>query len=255
MIRFPNETVLSLGGPSRCQIAAGQLHLWQIPLVDSPGPMGLLEACLTDAERHRADGFLLAGQSRRFTICRAAVRQILGRYASLPPQDVLIDVRPDGKPHLARCRQGADLRFNLSHSGDLALLVVGASVEVGVDLEQLRQIVSFDRMVERCLERTEQEQVMNCPPADRVRQFLRFWTHKEAYLKTLGVGLRRRLKDVVVDLMAPAYWRIVTHGELYPEESVVSLAEVSVGTSFVGAVAWASADEFSLSTFTWEGHR
>ena len=215
-------------------------------------PLDTLRSWLSEGERRRAAGFLLDGQARRFIICHAAVRQILGCYAEVPPEAVCIEVRDDGKPFLASRGGGADLRFNLSHSGSLALLAVSLNVEVGVDVEQLRCISSFDRMVQRCLERTEQEQVIACSPAERVHLFLRYWTHKEAYLKTFGFGLRRRLQDVVVDLQAPAYWRIVTHGDVCPGEAAVSLAEVHPGEGFVGAVAWASDTEHNLSAFTWD---
>ncbi len=254
MIRFPNDTGPSVGGPDWCGIDAGQLHLWQIPLTDAPESLETLRSWLSETERRRAASFLLDCQAERYITCHAAVRQILGCYAELPPEAVHIEIRADGKPCLAGRHNGADLRFNLSHSGDLALLAVALNVEVGVDVEQLRCISSFDRMVQRCLERTERERVTACSPADRVHQFLRYWTHKEAYLKTYGLGLRRRLQDVVVDLQAPPYWRIVTHGQVCPGESAVSLVEVHPAEGFVGAVAWASGAEHNLSGFTWDGN-
>ena len=253
MIRFSTKTASQTGRPTSFQMERGQIDVWVIPLDDCRLPFEQIHGWLAESERSRADGFLLEAQMRRYTICRGAVRQILGQYVGRPPSALRIEVRPDGKPYLAGHGRGNDLRFNLSHSGDLAVLAVAAGLEVGVDVEQIRRISGFDRMVQRCLERTEQDRLLTSPPEERERHFLRYWTHKEAYLKTFGVGLRRRLQDVVVDLDAPAYWRIVSHAELFPTAAGVSLVEMTVGDQFVGAVAWASAAPQRLTSFLWDG--
>jgi 4'-phosphopantetheinyl transferase len=253
MIRFSTKPANQAVRPTCVQVESGQIDVWLIPLVNCPMPLEQMDGWLAETERARAAGFLLESQMRRYTICRAAIRQILGQYLGRPPAALRIEVRSDGKPCLNGGAGGIDLRFNLSHSGDLAVLAVASGLEVGVDLEQVRRISGFDRMVQRCLEPTERDRVLSSPPEDRERQFLRYWTHKEAYLKTFGVGLRRRLQDVVVDLDAPAYWRIVSHAELFPADVGVSLVEMTVGDQFVGAVGWASAGAHRLIPFTWEG--
>ena len=253
MIRFSTKSASQTGGPSSFQVERSQIHVWMIPLNDCGLPFEQLHCWLAESERSRAAGFLLESQMQRYTVCRGAVRQILGQYLGRPPSAIRIESRADGKPCLAGRSRGNDLRFNLSHSGDLAVLGITSGLEVGVDVEQVRRISGFDRMVQRCLERTEQDCLLASPPEDRERQFLRYWTHKEAYLKTFGVGLRRRLQDVVVDLDAPAYWRIVSHAGLFPTVSGVSLVEMTIGDQFVGAVAWASATPHRLTSFRWDG--
>ncbi len=251
MIRFPKHVRSQLDDLHPDSIEAGQIHLWKICLAEHPLPLEQLRGWLSAAERDRASRFVLESQVDRYTTCRAAVRQILGQYLGRRPEKIQIEIRPDGKPVLADDANRLGLQFNLSHSGDLALLGIAWGVEVGVDVERLRAISGFDRMVQRCLERTEREQVLRSPPADRVRHFLRFWTHKEAYLKMFGVGLRRSLQDVVMDLQAPPYWRTVSHRQLFPTERAVSLVELAPEDGFVGAIAWASSGACEPAYFSW----
>jgi 4'-phosphopantetheinyl transferase len=253
MIRFSTRTAGQAEWPSSFEVERSQIHVWMIPLTECGLPFERLHSWLAEPERSRAAGFLLEAQMQRYTVCRGAVRQILGQYLGQRPSTIRIGARPDGKPCLMGRRREDDLRFNLSHSGDLAVLGIASGLEIGVDVERIRRISGFDRMVQRCLERTEQDRLLSSPPEDRERHFLRYWTHKEAYLKTFGVGLRRRLQDVVVDLDAPAYWRIVSHAELFPTVSGVSLVEMTIGDQFVGAVAWASATPHRLASFLWDG--
>ena len=253
MIRFPKHASSLLDDPNPALIEAGQIHLWKIWLAEDPFPMEQLRQWLSAAEQERASRFVVESQVNRYTICRAAVRQILGRYLGRRPKEVRIEIRPDGKPILGQSADSDGLQFNLSHSGDLALLGIASGVDVGVDVERLRAISGFDRMVQRCLERTEREQVLRSPPAERFRQFLRFWTHKEAYLKMFGVGLRRGLQEIVVDLQAPPYWRAVSHRQLFPDKPAVSLAELAPEDGFVGAIAWASSASCEPAYFEWSG--
>ncbi|HEU4461895.1 MAG TPA: hypothetical protein VFR75_04810 [Solirubrobacterales bacterium] len=91
---------------------------------------------------------------------QSALREILGRYLGLPGEELRFEAGEYGKPRLADPE--AELAFNLSHSGALALVAV-ASREVGVDVERIRPKRPVD--------------------------FYRRWADREARVKHLGVGL------------------------------------------------------------------
>lgn len=90
----------------------------------------------------------------------SALREILGRHLGLPGEELRFEAGEHGKPRLADPE--AELAFNLSHSGSLALVAV-ARREVGVDVERIR--------------------------AKRPAGFYRSWADREARVKYLGTGL------------------------------------------------------------------
>jgi 4'-phosphopantetheinyl transferase len=74
-----------------------------------------------------------------------------------------------------------------------------ARVEVGVDVEAVRELASRDALVERFFAPAERAQYAALPGELRPAAFRRGWTCKEAVLKGIGCGTRD-LDRCVVDL-------------------------------------------------------
>ena len=105
-----------------------------------------------------------------------ALRTILGRVTSVP---IEFAVAEKGKPYLP----GApEVRFNLAHSHELALVAVALGVEVGVDIERLRPLPEYAAIAERFFPPSEREGLDE-------HNFFSRWTRIEAQLKARGVGL------------------------------------------------------------------
>ncbi|HEX6602937.1 MAG TPA: hypothetical protein VF030_09880 [Solirubrobacterales bacterium] len=92
-----------------------------------------------------------------------ALRRVLAIYLGQGPSQIRLTEGEHGKPRLADPE--ATLRFNLSHSGEIALVAVSGEVEVGVDVERIR------------------------PKRDE--DYYWRWASHEAEVKCLGVGLLR----------------------------------------------------------------
>jgi 4'-phosphopantetheinyl transferase len=128
----------------------------------------------------------------RQLLAHAAVRSVLAERSGLEPLALRFSTGPHGKPLLA-LNEGA-LHFNLSHSGELALIAVSASVEVGVDVEHIRPIHDVSRLAERFFTAAEASALAALPEADRNTAFFRMWTRKEALLKATGQGIANGLQ-------------------------------------------------------------
>lgn len=115
------------------------------------------------------------------------LRRVLSHYLDLPPAEIRLARGDHGKPRLADPESG--LRFNLSHSGSLALVAVALGREVGVDVEKLKPERDLVALADRALEPEEAAAVRALTGADRARVFYDLWTRHEARLKCLGVGL------------------------------------------------------------------
>lgn len=85
-----------------------------------------------------------------------------------------------------------DIHFNLSHCREAAICVI-SDRPVGVDIESIREYK--DTLARYTMNEEELTQIILSPhPA---KEFIRFWTMKEAVLKLSGKGIRNDMKTVL----------------------------------------------------------
>ena len=151
---------------------------------------------LSEAEQGRGLRFVRHRDRRRFVVCRGTVRMVLGQLLGIPADDVVFRSGSGGKPELDPVEHGRGPksgkslpRFNVTHSGDFALLALCRDRELGVDLEHRRTIAESSRIVASYFTPAECSQFLGLSESIRDVAFLRGWTRKEAILKARGVGL------------------------------------------------------------------
>jgi 4'-phosphopantetheinyl transferase len=190
------------------------VEVWEVDVSPGSDAAGRLIAATTDEERERAVGLRTPGHSERWLAARGALRSVLGERLGVAPAAVGFTAGPHGKPELL----GAELQFNLSHTGDIALIAL-AETAVGVDVERLDR---SSRAVARTLTAGERAALR---PDDRHTQLLRMWCRKEALAKAIGTGLGWAPERF--DTSAPGdYW----------------LADVPVAAGYVAALAVAGGE-------------
>jgi 4'-phosphopantetheinyl transferase len=183
------------------------VDVWPISLCPDDVPEA--ESVLSSEERQRADRFRFPKHANRYRQCHAAMRQVLGRYLSVSPGKVELTHGSWGKPRLA---SDSNLRFNLSHSGDLALLAVSTDLDVGVDVETLRHDLPVDGLA-RFFTVAERERLLAMRSGEKERTFFRWWTRKEAVLKAEGSGLSGGLDRLDISNSPPDLVRFPDDGE------------------------------------------
>ena len=88
------------------------------------------------------------------------------------------------------------MQFNLSHSGDYAMCIIGDS-PVGCDVERVRKIAL--KLADRFFAQSEKEMISNQPTEDdKINTFFRLLTLKESYVKAEGQGLSIGLNSFAV---------------------------------------------------------
>lgn len=128
------------------------------------------------------------------------MRRLLGACLNTAPSALVVGYGPRGKPFLNPATPGGDLRFNLSHSGRLVIIVLAHECEVGVDLEQIDRVPDWALLGERISSRRERCELRALPVSGQRVAFFNGWTRREAYLKPTGVGLMHDLPTVEVTL-------------------------------------------------------
>jgi 4'-phosphopantetheinyl transferase len=210
------------------------VRLWRLELDVGDEAAAALLAALPAAEAARAAGFTDPEARRRYTVTRGALRTLLGSLLGQRPGSLSIETGPSGKPRLGGAGRG--FHFNVSHSGELALICVAATGPVGVDLERVRPIPSAIAMAKRRFAEAEARFVEEGDPAGADRRFLRCWTRKEAMLKAIGTGLDSDLAGFTVPL-TEAGGTVSTGGSGSEPVERWLLLDVPLGQEHVAALA------------------
>ena len=180
---------LTHGSPTLAWPEARNAHVWRLDLRD----MGAGATSLLDStETERAQRFVYAHDWRRYVAAHAWLRHILGAYLSVPPQQLRFAAGAYGKPVLLQAPRGAGqsaLCFNMSHSKDLALIAVTSGIEVGVDIEVIREDLPGPDLAAGVLTVAERAELDALLPTQHAEAFVGCWVRKEASLKALGLGL------------------------------------------------------------------
>lgn len=159
-----------------------------------------LEALLSRSERERAARFHFPEHARRFIAAHGRLRQVLAEVLQMPPGQLEFATGAHGKPLLAGAASASDIRFNLSHSGDWALIGWSRQRDIGVDIESWRPMRDEQALVRRFFSPAEIAAYAATDTELRSRAFFDAWSRKEAYVKAVGRGLGLPLDSFDVSL-------------------------------------------------------
>jgi 4'-phosphopantetheinyl transferase len=194
---------------------ADEIHLWRVQLShEAERPWRDL---LTDDERQRAERFRFAADRQRFTVTRAVLRTLLGRYVGAAPSLLRLECNEFGKPFLAENQNPEGIRFNVAHSGSLSLLAFGQGMPLGVDVEQVRGDRNVDELARAVFSPPQRAAWLALPGEARSISFFEAWTRREAVAKALGGGLSLLPGGVEVQRAGDAEWAVsnIAAGEGY----------------------------------------
>jgi 4'-phosphopantetheinyl transferase len=217
--------------------ATEEVHILFIPLYRDRNELARLELILATDEVTRADRLLDRRIRDRFVAGRSFLRESLAAYVGLQPEELGFSVGTQGKPCLMDESGGGGLRFNLAHSGDLAVLAVTTGHEVGIDLERIRDDLPFREMAQRFFSTREQADLFSLPVESQLTAFYRCWTRKEAYLKGCGTGFSQPTDTFDVSLLPGHPPALVMH-RISPDESARwSLVDIPVPEGYCATLA------------------
>jgi 4'-phosphopantetheinyl transferase len=169
-------------------MASEEVHCWCVRLDVAPEAFDGLYATLADDERKRSARFRFEHDRRRFVIAHGALRDLMGGYLETDPRHIHFIHNAAGKPELTPV-MGGRLRFNLSHSADLALIAIVTDADIGVDVECIRPESDYAEIARSFFSIREIEELARVPNHRKAETFLRCWTRREAFVKARGEGL------------------------------------------------------------------
>jgi 4'-phosphopantetheinyl transferase len=221
-----------------------EVSVWRIRL--DPGDReAQMRGVLSADESERLSRLDRTGVGRRWLVSRAALREILATELGIDAVEVALKLGEHGRPGLDPTAHAGDLDFNLSHSGELALIALAESLRIGIDVEKPRGRDPL-RVAGRYFSPAEVDAIRAAD--DRPDEFLRYWTAKEALAKGLGLGLQAPWGELEISAgpdgalapMGKPEWRLIEIGDL-PDGYRGTLA-VAGGEARIVSRDWPTAD-------------
>lgn len=191
-----------------------------------------LAALLSPEEQQFAKTFRNEKLKTQHLAVRIAVRQILATYLNQATGKINIAKTIHGKPYLLDYPQ---IQFNLSHSAETLLVAISEIGAIGVDIEYAKPSRrDFSGLVTKCFAKAEQDYWQGLAESDKLSEFYRFWTRKEAFVKAVGHGISMGLQECeIVSGKSPYFQKIP---EIYGKPSDWRVFDLALSAHLYGAL-------------------
>lgn len=162
-----------------------EVHVWQASLDASTQYYNLL----SQEEKIKAGRFRSPSDQQRYIVSHGVLRVILSGYAGCNSSSIEFCQNRYGKPFLSRKNGSNTIRFNMTHSQEMACYIISKGQEVGIDIEYVHPDLDWLCVAKACFTPQEMIYLESLPNADQLQAFFILWTRKEALLKAIGTGL------------------------------------------------------------------
>lgn len=216
------------------QLILHQPHIWCVPLQAEQKQLQQWWRLLSPDEQKKAERYHFEKNTRQYIQTRGILRELLGEYLDSPPKSIEFGYNEYDKPTL---KSKNKLKFNVSHSGEMALLAFNWEDEIGVDIEDSTREIEIDVVAKHFFSPNEVNTLLALPLSEQQPTFFNCWTRKEAIIKALGTGLAFPLNQFEVSMKVGSPARLLaTHWD--PEEAANwYMASFTPAENYIGAFA------------------
>ena len=227
---------------NQSQAKPREVHLWKYCLLD-PVPEISMD-WFSEEEKEAIAKRESYAQRIQFIRVHAFLKKVLERYTRQPANQIHLVSGRYGKPMIKCDHFHPPFFFSLSYRQDYSLLAISNESCVGVDVERIEEIEDFFPFLNDNFSLKEQKRIL-AEESERQQLSLLYalWTMKEAVVKSLAIGLPRKLSkyDLSFFLDQPIglqqfdpthFWRIelVPVAERYKAAIAMRASEVDVKT-------------------------
>ena len=127
-------------------LVKGEVYLWSISLEPDGQLTEQCKSFLSEKEKQRISYFKFKKTQSNFIISQGILRYLLSRYLNKAPHTIQIERHNKGKPFVP---DAPSLYFNISNSGNICVYAFSADGEIGIDLEQIRELPDLDELIQK----------------------------------------------------------------------------------------------------------
>jgi 4'-phosphopantetheinyl transferase len=210
------------------------LEVWPFQLLAPQTIVALAQTVLSEDELGRANRFLRQQSRDRFVLGRSVLRSLLALYLNTVPSAIEFSYNEHGKPALLD--PAFELCFNLSHSADVAVIVLGRECRLGVDIQQEREISEYLQIAKRFFSPQEVRDLLTAPYSEQRHLFFECWARKEAFMKAEGRALSIPLNSFRVRFLPGDAPAVEIDGLEQDGLRQWSMHELNITPGFAGAL-------------------
>jgi 4'-phosphopantetheinyl transferase len=236
--------------PTRVKLRPNEVHVWYAFLNNSAGQCAAYDELLSKKEKERASRFVRDLDRFRYILRTGILKKLITRYSGLRPGMLRLTYGPYGKPALDDALNVDHLCFNNSESGGHALYAFAQDREIGVDVEQIRDIPEMAHIVRLFFSKAEQAAFVSLLPQEKIKSFFDGWARKEALIKALGGGLSIPLNKFDISPGPENLGTFISRDEVLNPTSKWTIQDVSPSQECSAAVA-VEGGGFTIRCWNW----
>ncbi len=191
------------------------IHVWLLDIFSITKSDEMFDDILSEDEIVKKNKYHFLNDRIVYSTSRGILRILLSKYLDVFGSSIQFKYNQYGKPSINKT-SNLDIKFNLSHSKEFAVLVFTLDDEIGVDIEFINHELVIHEIADKYFSKAEVNELYKLTPEDQRTAFFNIWTRKEAYIKAKGKGLSIPLDsfDVSVNVDNPRILRSVNDEKL-----------------------------------------
>ncbi len=231
-----------------------EIHIWSYSITPAPSKVQFYRNYLCKEELERSGLFYNDDLKNKFVLARGGLKDILTHYVSVNhPRELKFKHLKYGKPILEPRQNPQNLFFNLSHSNNIASLIISNISPVGIDIEFIRPFDNMHDVAKSVFTPCEYDEMLCKNKQVETLNFYRIWTMKEAIVKSLGVGLNCPFNQFAVSGVQDKI--LMLKYIKWKDESIKNwlIGNVNVAENYIGSYALKTSLPISTKAYQLSG--
>lgn len=201
-----------------------EIHLWYWHFKEFPSLKWMFNHLhlLSEDEQNRLNRISVSYLQKNFFASRILIRSALSSYFEIFPNEWEFENSKFGKPKIKFPLKASCTQFNLSHCDDMIVCGFSNQSPVGVDIEKVSRKIKFMNLAQGLFLSEEIRHLHSLQGEEQKLQFFKYWTLKEAYIKSKGISLASDLKKIPFLIEGRKGWQFFS--QLLGTEHQVAIA-------------------------------
>ncbi|WP_052143796.1 4'-phosphopantetheinyl transferase family protein [Wocania ichthyoenteri] len=209
-------------------------HLWQVNFSQQLNNISFFLSLLSVSEKEKASRFRFKKDENQFIISRGVLRILSAQYLNICAKKIVFEYGEYGKPEFDF---NSNLKFNISHSGDMAVLAFVLNYDIGADIEKIKDNFDVLDIASNYFSKAEIDTLKKLPKEKHVNSFYRCWTRKESFIKAKSLGLTFPLDSFSVCINSGKKTELLETKWDEAEKNTWKLFTFSPHQNYIGAVS------------------
>ena len=216
------------------KLSNNEISVWFINFDVSEDKITFLNSFLSEDEILKASKFRFKKDKNCSIITRGTLRLLSSKYLNIKPEDIPFKNGEFGKPYYDLKTK---LKFNVSHSGNMAVIGFVLNDDIGVDIEEMKTDFEVFDIASNYFSNSEIDSLKSSPLENHINGFYRCWTKKESFIKAKAKGLSFPLDSFSVSIDSDEKTELLETKWDKNEKELWNLFSFTPQENYIGAVS------------------